>query len=744
MNPFLRLTSNAREALVAAQLSPRTRFVQATKLVEALQQRSRLVKSLVLKSPLDETDLSEKRVSLRELVTGAFQEASRSRCPYVGSEHLYVSLLVSAGVSVEQIAQVREETHRSTFSPASEDDIPFGRFGDSLTRKALREELVCSDVRRDLVNKIIETLLRRDCANPLLVGKRGVGKTSLIYSLANRLVTAQVPEELLGKDLIKLDANNFSPEHLQSRNAIFVWEDLERWFPLGSDPTGLSTLLEGGTVLSIGTTTPEFFEQQGDLGSSFWQYFTPIEIHPPNFYETLEILKVGVEEYASHHHLTIPHSVLKESVRLVERYFPEESLPGAAVNLIDTAASKKRMCTDGVHNWRADLIRKAFLMRNRLSQALQKGEFQSAANLRERLKSMISEEKFLAVSAPKFPCGNYAGKMRELTTTALLETVSEELGVPIGQLSTGETADYKQLQKILMSRVIGQEGAVRDLTAALIRHRLGFRKDRRPIGSFLFLGPTGVGKTELAKALSDELPSGGGRWRGLVKLDMSEYREPHTISRLLGSPPGYVGYGEGGQLTAPVQANPYCVVCLDEIEKAHPDVLNILLQVMDEGVLTDAEGTKVDFSHAVIILTSNLGVDLIKQGPIGFSPGNQLPSRLLDRVKGYLSPEFLNRLDAILVFRQLDLENMQKIVDLRLSEVGERLSSQGTRLRVLKPARRWLAKHGYSDEYGARPLERLIERSLIDPIAERTLQTGKPPAEVRVEVREGGLEFEYS
>ncbi|WP_426568196.1 ATP-dependent Clp protease ATP-binding subunit [Streptomyces canus] len=621
--------------------------------------------------------------------------------------------------------------------------------------------------REDEIEQTIEVLSRRGKNNPVLIGDAGVGKTAVVEGLAQRIADGDVPDVLSGRRVVALDLtgvvagtryrgdfeerlNNIVDEIRTHSDKLIVFID-ELHTVVGAGGGGEGGSMDAGNILKpplargelhiVGATTLEEFRRV-EKDAALARRFQPILVPEPSVSDTLEILRGLQDRYEAHHQVRYTDEALVAAVELSDRYLPDRRLPDKAIDLIDQAGARVRL---GARTKGTDvraMEREVEQLARDKDQAVADEQYEQATQLRDRIVEL--KQRIADASG-----GDEAdeGQNLEVTAEAIAEVVSRQTGIPVASLTQEEKDRLLGLEEHLHERVVGQDEAVRVVADAVLRSRAGLASPDRPIGSFLFLGPTGVGKTELARALSEVL---FGSEERMVRLDMSEYQERHTVSRLVGAPPGYVGHEEAGQLTEVVRRHPYSLLLLDEVEKAHPDVFNILLQVLDDGRLTDAQGRTVDFTNTVIVMTSNLGSEAITRrgAGIGFGPGGAEADeearreQILRPLREHFRPEFLNRIDEIVVFRQLTGEQLRQITDLLLEKTRRLLQVQGIGVEFTGAAVDWLAERGYQPEYGARPLRRTIQRE-VDNELSRLLLDGrvKEGDRVTVDVEDGRLAF---
>jgi ATP-dependent Clp protease ATP-binding subunit ClpC len=626
-------------------------------------------------------------------------------------------------------------------------------FGRDLTEDAAGGRIDPVIGRAEEIEQTVEILARRRKNNAVLIGEAGVGKTAIAEGLALRIADGDVPATLRDARVVALDLAGMLAgaqyrgqfeqrmkaalaEVVESDGGIVLFVD-ELHTVLGAGQAEgamdaanmLKPLLARGELRMVGATTLAEYraiERDGALA----RRFSPVMVEEPSVEETVAILRGLRAAYESHHDVEIDDAALEAAARLSDRYVTEYRLPDKAIDLIDQAAARVKLRRGGEEA--AELRSKADSLAAEKQAAVDAEAYEDAGRIKAEIEKLVAQMAGLSAEEPS----------RDVGETEVASVVAARTGIPVGELVAGELERLQELEADLHRRVIGQDDAVAVVADTIRRARVGLAEHDRPLGSFLFLGPTGVGKTELVKALSERLFASE---RALVRIDMSEYREPHTVARLIGSPPGYVGYGDGGQLTEPVRRRPYSVVLLDEIEKAHPEVWNVLLQLMDDGRLTDGEGRTVDFTNAVVVMTSNLGAGKARRG-IGFTAGEPAAEdeRMLAAAKGAFLPEFLNRIDEIVTFRPLDAGQVEEIAGLICERVAERLHEQrGIELEVEPALVARLAREGFDEAFGARPLQRHVRRTLEKELT-RAILAGELPdgATVKAVDRDGGIALE--
>ena len=698
---------------------------------------------------------------------------------YIGPEHLLFALAVNpdsaAGRELHE-QRITPETLQEAASggggrqgtPPPSDTPTVDEFGTDLTAMA-REGRVDPVVgREDEIERTVEVLSRRTKNNPVLIGEPGVGKTAIVEGIAQRIVDGDVPDTLRDKRLVQLDLGGMVAgtryrgdfeERLKKvideirahgDELIVFIDELHTVVGAGAaeGAMGASNMLKPalarGELHIVGATTIDEYRKNIEKDAALERRFQPILVPEPSVSDTIEILRGLRDRYEAHHQVRFTDEALAAAAELSDRYITDRFLPDKAIDLVDQAGARVRLRTKTPARDRREREKRLEQLRREKDEAVAVEDYQRASALRDEIASLTER-----------PDGEAADGERavpEVTAADIAEVLSRATGIPVAQLTAEEKDRLLRLEEHLHRRIIGQDEAVLAVAEAVRRSRAGLADPNRPIGSFLFLGPTGVGKTELARALAEALFGSEGR---MVRIDMSEFQERHTVSRLVGAPPGYVGYEEAGQLTEAVRRTPYAVLLLDEIEKAHPDVFNVLLQVLDDGRLTDGQGRTVDFKNTVVIMTSNLGSDVIGRRALGFGAAGgdgggpddqQLRDRIMQRLRESFRPEFLNRIDEIIVFRHLDETQLGQITSLLLEETTRRLHAQAITVEFTTEAIDWLARRGFQPEFGARPLRRTIQREVDNRLSEMLLDGRLRPGQ-RVTVATGdgvGLEFRVS
>ncbi|MGQ0618227.1 MAG: ATP-dependent Clp protease ATP-binding subunit, partial [Acidimicrobiia bacterium] len=617
------------------------------------------------------------------------------------------------------------------------------QFGRNLTQAAREGKLDPVIGREKEIERVMQILSRRSKNNPVLIGEPGVGKTAVVEGLAQAIVKGDVPETLKDKQLYTLDLGSLVAgsryrgdfeerlkkvlKEIRTRGDIILFiDELHTLVGAGAAEGAidaasiLKPMLARGELQTVGATTLDEYRKHLEKDAALERRFQKINVEEPTVAHTIEILKGLRDRYEAHHRVTITDQALVAAANLADRYISDRHLPDKAIDLIDEAGSRlriKRMQTPPDYKELENSIAQVQLQKK---EAVEAQRFEDAGKLRDQEKELLGqkESKEAEIKA------SGVDLFDEVDEEAIAEVLSVWTGIPVYKLTEEETQKLLRMEDELHKRVIGQEDSIRAVSQAIRRTRAGLKDPKRPSGSFIFLGPSGVGKTELAKTLAEFL---FGDEQALIALDMSEYMEKHTVSRLVGSPPGYVGYEEGGQLTEAVRRKPFSVVLFDEIEKAHPDVFNTLLQILEEGRLTDAQGRSVDFRNTVLIMTSNLGTADLRKTSVGFGKSDEAVSyekmkeKVNDALKQHFRPEFLNRIDETIVFHELSRDEVTQIVDLMIKRVATQLEGQGIGLELTQEAKYLLSERGYDPTLGARPLRRAIQRLVEDPLSERLL-----------------------
>ncbi len=717
----------------------------------------------------------------KRIIELAIDEARHLGQNYIGTEHLLLgllreregvaaSVLESLGITLEraraEAAHVLSQgVPRSKSAHATSRTPILDQLGIDLTAAARAGRLDPVIGRNKEIERVIQILSRRTKHNPALSGEPGVGKTAIVEGLAHRIVAGEVPETLERKRLVTLDIGalvagtkyrgefeerlkKIIDEIKTAGNCILFIDEFHTMVGAGAAEGAvdaaniLKPSLARGELQCIGATTLDDYRKYVERDAALERRFQPILVEEPSVDETLDILRGIKERYEEHHQLTISNEALSSAATLAARYIPDRFLPDKAIDLIDEAASRVRIKHSTIPISLKEARQVEDSVRKDKEAALASSQYEYAAELRSR--ELQIEEKIKKMKEEW-----QAGQEQEkpvVSSEDIAEVVGMWTGIPVVQLASDETSRLLHMEEAIHHRIIGQDEAINAIARAVRRARAGLKDPRHPIGNFIFLGPTGVGKTELVRALAEFM---FGSEDTLVRLDMSEFMEKFAISRLVGAPPGYVGYDEGGQLTEAVRRKSYCCILLDEIEKAHPDVFNMLLQIFDDGHLTDAKGRRVDFRNSIIVMTSNIGAELIRKGTtIGFASRSDeaksqeqayesMKEKLLGELKKTFRPEFLNRIDGVVVFHSLTKEHIRKIVDLMLASVTQQLSEKGVKLEVTDAAKDFLGAKGYDEVFGARPLRRVIQDMVEDKLSEDLLRGKFQPGDTIVLDLEG-------
>ena len=688
----------------------------------------------------------------------AAAEMDRLRDEFIGVDHLLVAaveeregdtpdIFKEFGIEKEKVYQALQEirgTHRVTDPRAESRYQSLQKYSTDLTELAERGKLDPVIGREKEIRRVIQILTRRTKNNPVIIGEAGVGKTAIAEGLAQRIIAGDVPDSVKGRKVISLDmgsmvaGSKFRGEFEERLKAvmdeirkaggeiILFIDEIHQVVGAGAAEgaidasTMLKPALARGELQCVGATTLDEYRKYIEKNAALERRFQPVYVEEPSVEDAIEILRGLRPRYEAHHKITIADSALSAAAKLSQRYVSDRFLPDKAIDLIDEASSKLRIELEGAPRELKEMEKEVQYLADQEDSASQRDDFQRAAELRaERLALQEKHEK-----------ARDAWLQREkldgtVDEEDIAETVALMTGIPVTRMLEGESERLLNMEKSLGERVIGQKEAIAFISEAIRRARAGLKDPKRPIGSFIFLGPTGVGKTELARALTEYLFDDEN---AMVRIDMSEYMDKHTVSRMVGAPPGYIGFDEGGQLTEAVRRRPYRVLLFDEIEKAHPDVFNVLLQLLEDGRLTDGQGRTVNFANTVVIMTSNLGTSQVQEDPVGFlktntnGMDNQEIKRNVERaLRQEFRPEFLNRIDEIVIFKSLGQEEILQIVDLLVEEVQERLSDRGISIELTQRAKEWIAEKGFDPAFGARPLRRTVQRYLETPLARKVL-----------------------
>ena len=724
----------------------------------------------------------------RKVLENSYYEAARFRAPLIGTEHILIAMirendcvatrvLNTIGVSVQKIyvdlfAAMGED------APSGRDDYQPGRerkstptldsYSRDLTAMAREGKLDPVIGRETEIQRVIQILSRRTKNNPCLIGEPGVGKTAVVEGLAQMIVSGNVPETIAKKRVMTLDLSGMVAgskyrgefeerikkvisEVKDDREVLLFIDEIHTIIGAGGAEGALDASnilkpsLARGEIQLIGATTIDEYRKHVEKDAALERRFQPVTVEEPDEEHSIAILKGLRGRYEEHHHVTITDKALEAAVKLSARYINDRFLPDKAIDLIDEAASKVRLSNYVEPGEIKELEKDIAGLEKQKEEAIRSEAYEKAGAIKKKQEKKREKIEKIRARWEK----DKASRKLVVDENEVADVVAGWTKIPVRKLEEEESERLKNLETILHERVVGQEEAVTAVSKAIRRGRVGLKDPKRPIGSFLFLGPTGVGKTELSKALAEAM---FGTENALIRVDMSEYMEKHSVSKMIGSPPGYVGYEEGGQLSEKVRRNPYSVILFDEIEKAHPDVFNILLQVLDDGHITDAQGRKIDFKNTVLIMTSNAGAEnIISPKRLGFTSANDekanysfMKDRVMEEVKRLFKPEFLNRIDDIIVFHPLNKENMKQIADIMLASIRKRTKQQlGMELSIDEAAKDLLIQKGYDEKYGARPLRRTIQNLLEDKLAEEVLD-GKAGAGDKVEITADGDGLKFS
>lgn len=731
--------------------------------------------------------------SARRVLENSYREAVRFKAPLIGTEHLLIAiiresdcvaarLLNTVGVSIQKL-YIEILSAMGEDAPANRDELQPGRgtkgrantptlnnYSRDLTALAREGKLDPVIGREREIRRVIQILSRRTKNNPCLIGEPGVGKTAVVEGLAQLIVAGDIPEIISRKRVLTLDLSGMVAgskyrgefeerikkvlaEVREDGEVLLFIDEIHTIIGAGGaegaiDASNiLKPSLARGEIQLIGATTIDEYRKYIEKDAALERRFQPVTVEEPGEEESISILKGLRPRYEEHHKVTITDDALTAAVRLSARYINDRFLPDKAIDLIDEASSKVRLTTYVEPPEIKELEQEIENLEQQKEAAIKAEAYEKAGDIKRKQEK--KREKIEKVRS-RWQKEKNSRKL-VVDEGQVADVVSGWTKIPVRKLEEEESERLKKLELILHERVVGQEEAVTAVSKAIRRGRVGLKDPKRPIGSFLFLGPTGVGKTELCKALAEAM---FGTENALIRVDMSEYMEKHSVSRMIGSPPGYVGYDEGGQLSEKVRRNPYSVILFDEVEKAHPDVFNILLQVLDDGHITDAQGRKIDFKNTIIIMTSNAGAEnIISPKRLGFTSSDNeeerykmMKSRVMEEVKRLFKPEFLNRIDEIMVFHPLNQEHMKEIVSIMLGSIIKRTARQmNLNLLVKDEAKAFLVEKGYDEKYGARPLRRAIQNYLEDKLAEAVLdRTVRAGEQVTVGVKDGELQFEAS
>lgn len=733
------------------------------------------VREVVQRVSGNSTNFDSNKIELsaetQQVLEFAVDEARRLSHHYIGTEHILLALVRIESTGMEALRrlgvtadQIRRQTRRVLNESASSSPTPAGpqpgkggasannpktplvdQLATDLTSKAEEKKLDPVIGRQKEIERVIQILARRTKNNPALIGEPGVGKTAIVEGLAQRIVDGDVPAPLMNKRVLQLDVASLVAgtmyrgqfeerlkriiDELKQSGAILFIDEVHMLVGAGAAGSSvdaaniLKPALSRGELQVIGATTLDEYRKHIESDAALERRFQSVQVDEPSEEETIQILKGIRGAYEEHHHLVISDEALEAATHLSSRYVTERFLPDKAIDLIDESSSRVRMYKSPAAKYAKDLF-------GQLRQARQNRSLAQEEGNSEDIKEWEEREGDLSQQIERLRTGWDRANSPVVSAEDIAEVVSMWTGVPLMQLAEAESQRLLKMEDELRKGIIGQEDAIIAISRAVRRARAGLKDPKRPIGSFMFLGPTGVGKTQLTKSLAKFM---FGSEEAAIQLDMSEFMERHTAARLVGAPPGYVGYEDAGQLTEALRRRPYSIIVFDEIEKAHPEVHNMLLQIMEEGHLSDAKGRKVDFRNAIIVMTSNIGADMIKnQTSLGFAMKrdeateeklgyDDMRKKLNESLKRAFRPEFINRMDSVVIFRALNKEDIQKIVSLELAKVSERINEQNLVITASEEALASLATQGYDAEFGARPLRRIIQQKVEDPLSDRLL-----------------------
>ena len=720
----------------------------------------------------------------------SLREALQMGHNYIGTEHILLGLLregegvaarvlnslgVTLGNVKEKVKEIlnRQSLYADSDLKTGQTSMPkrtlkmLNQFGRELTKLAIEGKLDPVIGRKKEIDRIVQILSRRTKNNPILIGESGVGKTAIVEGLAQHIISKKIPSNLSGKRIFTLDLGaliagsryrgdfeerlkKVLAEIKDNGNIILFIDEVHTLVGAGAAEGAidaasiLKPMLSRGEIQTIGATTVTEYRKYVEKDKALERRFQPIFVDEPSVFETIEILKGLKTRYETFHGLTITDEAITSAAKLSQRYISDRFLPDKAIDLIDEASSRVRVRTLTTPPDLKELEASIGSIVIQKQKAIKDQDFEKAAQLRDKEKQLLKEKKEIEEQKSR----SRKTSKDIVDENEIAEVLSNWTGIPVYKLTSAESSKLMNMEDDLHKRVIGQDQAIITVSKAIRRSRSGLKDPKRPIGSFMFLGPSGVGKTELAKTIAEFLFD---KEETLIQIDMSEYMEKHSVSKLVGSPPGYVGYDEGGQLTEMVRRKPYSVILLDEIEKAHPDVFNILLQIFEDGHLTDSQGKRVDFKNTVIIMTSNLGArEIQKNTPMGFKKIDtedlsyeEIKEKVMSALKRVFRPEFLNRIDEVIVFHKLTEKQVFNIMDLMMSRLGQALELQGIMIEVKKSAKDLLLKKGYDSAMGARPMRRAIQNLIEDPISEKIIAGEvKSGQKVIVKSKNGKIQFE--
>jgi len=696
----------------------------------------------------------------KKVLNLSMEQARDLNHSYIGTEHILlgmigegegvaVRILQELGVDLDklkkEILQILNESQAKSKEVEESDTPELDKYSRNLTEMAAEDKLDPVIGREKEIKRVIQVLSRRTKNNPVLIGEPGVGKTAIIEGLAKSIVDENVPEILIGKRVVALDLSSLvagskyrgefekrlkslMSEIVENGEVILFIDEMHTLVGAGAAEGAidaaniLKPALARGELQAIGATTLDEYRKYIEKDAALERRFQSIMVNENTIIQSIAILKGLRDAYEAHHKVKITDKAIEASVNLSHRYITDRFLPDKAIDLMDEAASRVRLRNNTRPKKLREINERIEELEKEKESAVKNQEFEKAAQLRDKGKELKTKLKDIK--------GEWKQKKNNNNTVVQVEDIAQIVsswtGIPVTKLEETETKKLLKLEKLLHKRVVGQDEAIRAVSQAVRRARAGLKDPQRPIGSFIFLGPTGVGKTELARTLAEAMFDDED---AMIRIDMSEYMEKHSVSRMVGSPPGYIGHEEGGQLTEPVRRRPYSVILFDEIEKAHPEVFNILLQILEDGALTDSHGRKVDFKNTVIIMTSNVGANYIKkQSQLGFAAEedeaaeyDNMKDNVMTRLRKTFRPEFLNRLDETIVFHSLNKEHISKIIEIMIRELQDRLDQKDIKIEISKKAKSKLVDEGYDAEFGARPLRRAIQRLVENKLSEHIL-----------------------
>lgn len=740
------------------------------------------IKEFVDSEEKNESNVLEFTPKIGKVFDEALREAIRLGAGFIGTEHILISLLkeresiavkillkykINIPMMYDEILNLSSVTSLNKGKTIKSDTPNLDKFSRDFTKMAAKNKFDPVIGREKEIQRVIQVLSRRTKNNPCLIGEPGVGKTAIIEGLAQKVIQDNVPDMLKNKRVVSLDLSSMVAgakyrgefekrikkaiqEVKEAENIILFIDELHTIVGAGAadgaiDASNiLKPSLARGEVQVVGATTIDEYRKHIEKDMALERRFQSIMVEEPTSEETLRILKGLRERYEAHHGVSISDEAIKAAVKLSERYVTDKFLPDKAIDLIDEASSKVKLKVVTAPPEVKNLEKKLFTLENKKEEAIKEEEYEKAGRIKKEQQKLRKEKDKLLDEWS----GEYEGLKHNVDEEDIADVISLWTGIPVTKLTQSETKKLMNLENKIQEKIVGQDEAVKAISKAIRRGRIGLKDPKKPTGSFLFLGPTGVGKTELAKVLSEII---FGTEDALIRVDMSEYMEKHNASKLIGSPPGYVGHDEPGQLSEQVRRRPYSVVLFDEIEKAHSDIFNMLLQILDDGHITDSKGKKIDFKNSIVIMTSNMGAkDILNKNKLGFGltetegeKYEQIKEKVMKIVKKDLSPEFINRIDEMIVFRQLNLDNMKDIVGILLDELKNRIKeNMFMETEFTDELKKYIAEEGYDERYGARPLKRVIQSKIENVLAEKILDDEiKKDKKLKVDYKKGEIKF---